>query len=318
MKQKRQLTEDEIIKSLQKKKILPIFYYVIAILLLIALAVSVVVFKPFSGDENNVIVTEDPEISVAPHTLTEEDLNFLEDQQWLEENPYPIVLKDWQTEEHNSSNSSEADEYFINSMNDNSSNIGSISTSILPSENAGYTSDLNKQTINGAYNPLFSYWTSEIFNKEVGNYLERLLNPIYGGWYMFQYPSTNAGEYFQVSLISDMFTNEYLESHSSQPYSEWVPVYADWNSNDYGMSDVLLQSDGRWFGTINNSEVSFIYNESISQYEVDLVSHITFTAWNTDQGKEIKNGILTLHLVSNPDLSDSPRVLISDASLEVS
>lgn len=195
--------------------------------------------------------------------------------------------------------------------------IGNISNT-LPSEESGYTSNIDEAILeNNNPNPYFSYWTYENFNSEVSLYLERLLNPTFGGWGLFQYSRYNAGEEFDTKIISDMFTENWLEKNKNSKVSEYAPVLADWESNDYNLNSELLGSGPRWFGKIESSETEFNYNKEKQQYTVNIVVNVKFTAWNKEQGKLNKDGILTLKLISNPDQKDYPRVLIDEASLKV-
>ncbi len=191
---------------------------------------------------------------------------------------------------------------------------------VLPSEAAGFTSDTSKQTIGTQLNPQFSYWTQESFTSDTSVIMERFLNPMFGGWQQYQYSASNAANTFDVGPFKDMFTPAWFAQANGKKLSTLLPVYADWNSNDYGMSDQLLTSGPRWFGTVDSVATQFTYDSAALQYTVKLTANVTFTAWTKDQSTVTKQGVLTLNLVSNANGANpasTSRVLVDSGNLTV-
>lgn len=280
-------------------------------------------FTPFGGDLNfnkdaNLAPISAPELNsnlgkniVQPPEDTTED--FAKDSS----KKYPIKLKDWQTKPHTEQEGDSLKKDILTSLS--GSEINS-SGNTLPSEASGFTSDSSKETLeNGSLNMRYSYWTAEVFQSEVGGYLERLLNPTFGGWEMYQHNGVGSSGYFDTRLISDMFTDRWLSENANKPTSEYVPVFADWKANDYGLSDKLLTTGSRWIGTLKSSHTAFTYDPEKLQYSVNLTAQVKFVAWTKDQTKLEKNGTLTLHLVANADKlnGSNHKVLIDSANLKM-
>lgn len=247
---------------------------------------------------------------------------------------FPIKLEDWQLESARnitvSNDETNNEEHSSGILGDNAisdeiksslyqklatTDVDSASNT-LPSEKSGYTSDDSKEIIDGIPNPDYSYWTKESFQADLGNSIERLINPIYGGWAFYQYSENNPAA-FDVNIMSDMFTNDYLEKHSTSNPSNYIPVFADWNSNDYGMGDILLTNGSRWMGEVIYSDTEFVYNDDTNSYNVNYTAQVRFVAWSVNQETLEKYGTLKLKLVPNNlnQGSSSHKVLIDDASL---
>lgn len=232
-------------------------------------------------------------------------------------NMFPIEMEDWEKKRFNDQDLEEVRSgILVKHAGSELSNSGGL----LPSEEGGFTSDITKSSLpDGTLNPMFSFWTAETFNAETNSYIERLVNPTFGGWSGYQYSSYPPNQYFDINLVSDMFTNEWRTGNLEKPYSEYVPIYADWAGNDYGMAEQLLESGSRWYGTVTDTQASFVYDTEELQYTVDVTAEVTFTAWAKDQTKLEKKGTLTLHLVPNIDDANGSghKVLIESASLKV-
>lgn len=288
------------------------------------LVVGALVFNPFGGSWNfndgdrnkvsseKVEPTAIPTLEVNPEDLVKSDEDF------AKENRFPIKVDDWQKERHSDQDISGMLPEILGSLSD--TNLAS-SANTLPSESTGFTSDQSQIELeDGTPNPLYSFWTAESFTSEVGTYTERLLNPVFGGWELYQYAFTPANTFLDIELFSDMFVDDWRNNNTETPYSEYVPVFADWGANDYGMGDVLLASGSRWFGEVVTSNTEFVYDMEAQQYRATMVADVKFTAWSKDQQRLEKTGTLTLTLVPNVDgnlNSSGHKVLIESGSLKV-
>lgn len=322
--------EDEIINEEQrKKKTKKVALFAGTGILAAAVTAGFLFFTPFGGDLNfnkiegsSQIITAEPIPegetmpdlkTVIPETPEDTTEDFAQDPSKL----YPISLKEWQTKVHSDQNEDTLKKDILTHLS--GSEINS-SGNVLPSEGSGFTSDSAKETLDdGSLNTNYSYWTAETFQSEVGGYLERLLNPTFGGWEMYQHNGTGSSGYFDTALISDMFTDRWVSENADKKTSEYIPVYADWGANDYGLSDTLLTNGSRWIGTVKSSDTVFTYDQEKQQYSVDLTAQVKFVAWTKDQSKLEKNGTLTLHLVANADNLNASKhkVLIDSANLKM-
>lgn len=318
---------DNIVKKNPFKKKVTLIGIII-IFVITGIIIGLINFNPFGNneyvlpdDKDNVpapTISKNPSIDSTTGPLVDSDL--IVSDFWRElDNPYPVEYDEWRLEHH----SFVERETIINAMKNSSDALGSIAYNTLPTEESGYTSNLDEMiTPEGGFNPMFSYWTAEQFNYEVGSYIERLINPIFGGWGAYQYSEHTSTVDFDVNLISDMFTEEFLTKNENKPFKEWVPLFIDWEANDYGLKGQLLDDSGqRWYGEVINSDSTFTFNEETSQYDVKTILNIRYTAWNLNQTKISKDATLTLDLVSNNvsdiDNENVNRVLIDNAILEV-
>lgn len=231
----------------------------------------------------------------------------------------PVKTKEWTKSEY-SEEAFTKDKGIILTTAMDSSTPGGLDATLLPSEAAGFTSDVSKEYLDdGTINPDFSYWTAEVYQAEVTSHVERLLNPTYGGWSKFQYPAYPGNSSFELNTVSDMFTTRYLNENSENPFSDYIPVYADWNGDNYGGENQLLESGPRWYGTLDTVSSDFTYDDATQQYTVKYAADVTFTAWTTDESKLEKKGKLELTFVANVNGANASgnRVLIDNAKLTV-
>lgn len=230
-------------------------------------------------------------------------------------NTYPFPLDEWQTKPHSDSTSRDKEKM----MQKYSGTSLAVASQRLPSGSAGFTSDPSKAKLpDGTLNPMYTTLTAQDYQQVAEGYVERLVNPIYGEWQQYQRKNGKASQNLQLGEFSNMFTQEYLSKNSSKPFKDYIPIYADWNANDYGMGDKLLSNGPRWIGKIDSMNSTFKYDEKTQQYNTDVTANITYSAWAQDQSVLKKNGVLKLKLVTNSNDNNKPKLLISDASLSVS
>lgn len=192
----------------------------------------------------------------------------------------------------------------------------------LPSEEAGFTSDFDKiKNEDGSLNPMYSYWTKESFIRETNQILTRLTNPIYGDWFEQQY-TDGVGNPLDYDRMKEVFSNiispSMLEPNNK---SSSIPVYADWDRNNYGMGDQLLDVNVgfRWMGEVESTNTVFTYNDAKGQYEVSMQLNVKFSAWSKDRKPLVKNGVIHLNLGANNEniVPSSNKVIIESGSLTI-
>jgi hypothetical protein len=318
--------EDKLINSARRKsKAKKVTLIAGTSALAAAVTAGFLFFTPFGGDLNfnkeantaPIAASPSPSTDNADEKIVEPPADTSEDFAKDSAKMYPVPLKEWQTKLYTGQDGNSLKNDILSSLS--GSEINS-SSKVLPSESSGFTSDDSKETLeDGSLNTRYSYWTSEQFQSEVGGYMERLLNPTFGGWEMYQHNGVGSSGYFDTTLISDMFTDRWSSENADKKTSEYVPVFADWNANNYGLSDTLLTMGTRWIGTVQTSDTVFTYDQEKLQYSADLTAQVKFTAWTKDQTKLEKNGTLTLHLVANADKlnSSNHKVLIDSANLKM-
>lgn len=330
------VVEDEIDKENKRKKRKIILFSSLGAALTVGIVTGTVFLgsslhhfghvKPGASSSATVEVTSAGQVAVPT-----DDPNA--SQNFARENPIPFEHEKWQAAPYTAQVTGKDKSSQVPNDDLRSSILSSVAkgsldggglasaASTLPSEAAGFTSDLDKQTMeDGTPNPMFSYWTEEQFSAEVGIMTERLLNPVFGGWENYQYPEYKANTEFDTALISDLFTSNWSESNSAKPHSEYVPVLADWNSDNYG-GKYNLTDVARWFGKVTSSSTTFTYDESKLNYTATYEAKVKFTAWTKDQKKVERTGTLTLNLVpavtQEYGNNTSNRVLIDSGSLRM-
>lgn len=317
--------EDKIInKERRKEKAKKTAVITAGGVLAVAVTAGFLFFTPFGGDLNFNKDAVTAPISGMDSTLGDKNQKVVQPPEDTSEDfakdpskMYPIQIEDWQTKLYKEQDADSLRKGILTGLSGSEVNS---SSNVLPSEASGFTADSSKETLeDGSLNVRYSYWTAEVFQSEVGGYLERLLNPTFGGWEMYQHNGAGSSGYFDTALISDMFTDRWVSENANKPTSEYVPVFADWDANNYGLSDTLLKMGPRWIGTITSSDTAFTYDSTKLQYSVDLKAQVKFVAWTKDQTKLEKNGTLTLHLVANADKLNASdhKVLIDSASLKM-
>ena len=187
----------------------------------------------------------------------------------------------------------------------------------LPAKANGYTDDLKEQNLeDGSPNPQFSYWTVEGFNEFVGIALYRFANPVFGEWeaYTVSGKKETLNNPVVYVHLKDLFDPKYLEEVKGKPIRQWLPIFADWDNNDYGMKDKLLDGP-RWMGEIENVNVKFDYDKNSRNYRAFVSANVTYKAWAKDQSVLEKKGVIsfTVNKGDDPDR----RYLIRDTKLEI-
>lgn len=271
----------------------------------------------FIPDRNN----ESHDSGSGPNMVEiDENADADKNQYFYLDNPnltYPVQLEDW---EQNSRLLQENVDLGAKVFDKYSKTFLGSSSFALPPEAAGFTADRAKQyNENGAPNTFYSYWTAESFTRETGDLIERILNPVYGAWRPYQYSKNPGNESFDFNLISDMFSSSWIDKNADKKFGEYVPLYADWEGNDYGMADQLLTSGPRWIGKVIDGNCEFSFNEKSNGATVDYTSNVVFTAWSKNQTKIEKKGVLKMKLIPNNNQANSSdhTVIIDDASLTI-
>lgn len=183
---------------------------------------------------------------------------------------------------------------------------------ILPSIEGGFTDDTTKAVNeDGSLNGNFSFWTRELFIGEVGSMLNRLMNPVFGGW---QTASEGSADDATKVKLGDLFTSQWLAANGADALpivtSSKAPIEVDY-----------LPSGGtRWVGTITpgSETLNFTYDRGLKGYVVDYSADVTYSSWQQDKKVASFNGKISLKLVPNSqdqNPSSGNRVLISEAAL---
>lgn len=240
---------------------------------------------------------------------TEQDASFN-----TEDGVFPIPLDDWQKLQGTDGLNAEQEAALIQTLS--GSDLYS-SAFVLPSESSGFTS--NDELIyneDGTLNPLYSFWTQESYTSGAGQIIEKFLNPRFGNWEAYQGKGANPNSIDPTALFPNTFTADALKN--TEPVAKWLPIYADWNDNNYGRSD-LSATGQRWYGQVEESLSEFVWDEATSQYSVNFTANVKFTAYKSNGEKVSEKGVLTLEFVANPggERGSGGKVLVNRSSLTI-
>lgn len=243
---------------------------------------------------------------------------------WMD-NPYPIKKPEWLSKSLYALEMEMNHEEFAQFKSEVAKTFLTIDgyasdLNALPSRETGFVDDMDKALDeNGNLNPMFSYWTAEGFNETVGFALEQFVNPEFGRWADYQNANNdnnnvNNNDNF-IYTFKGLFDPKYIEEMKDTKPSEWIPVYADWNNNNYGMADQLIEDGTRWMGTVDTTDVELSYNEATQRHTAKVTAKVTYSAWSNNQQKLTKNGTITFNVVSGDD--PTHRYLVRDTKLEI-
>lgn len=188
----------------------------------------------------------------------------------------------------------------------------------LPNQEAGYTSDPAKKKLdNGTPNPVYVSATDQDYQNSAIASIERLINPAFGAWVGQTYPYADS---VQVDLFSDMFTPRYMSKANTEDTKSWLPIYGDWNNDNYGKMNLLDSPAPRWMGQVKSSKSTFVFDKNSGSYVANVTVNVTYSAWDKSEKTIKKNGVLNLKFVVNPDPNADTlhKFLIDSASLKVS
>lgn len=180
-------------------------------------------------------------------------------------------------------------------------------TSGYPSEEGGFTSDKAKIFDDEGFpNIYYTTITKESIKYNVLSYLNRLINPIYGGWTEFQYGKEHKSSELNESIYKDMFSSSFIEKNKNN-----MPFFTDKEANNYGYE---------WIETKDNVYPRFIgIVDGISDIETDdSMNKITVTSsvslyGNTKKEKITKKYKITMTLITN---DESENLVIDDIKVE--
>lgn len=190
------------------------------------------------------------------------------------------------------------------------------------SSNPDLTDDPSQYLLeDGSTNPNYSYLTGENTTAVIRDDMERLVNPVYGGWTFLQdnarldvngIPQTVGS----VSLL-DMFDPDVISGENGEAsLRDLTKIYADWDSNEYG---------GEWHGKYTGDPIvgrivdyNCDYNiQGAMDDTISCVAQVHYSGVLTDENGSRTNKsfdrTLTLHYKVNydPESQNGRRILLT-------
>jgi hypothetical protein len=186
--------------------------------------------------------------------------------------------------------------------------LPSSSTGVLPSKesNPNLTSDPSKYlNSDGSINPNYSYLTDENTFAVMQDDLQRIINPVYGDWASLQnkdwlsldgqHVDSSAWENLK-NIFDSSVANEITDSASAR---RLLPLYADWDQNEYNGDFAGKDYNDAIVGVPIGSHCEYHIASSPNDH-IDCTYKIRYTV-NLNGNKKSVDKALTLHWKINYD-----------------
>lgn len=291
----------------------------------VILVIGSIMLKPQEFED----VTKNPEwVDDQTVALVEKE----ENSKWDFE--YPDEVPKWSKKEY-SVDSVIKNKDTYNEIIEHADNIQDLnsSTSWMPSaiqsgSSPVYTNNTwESELSDGVANPRFSYTLQEDYKLAYVTYLERLINPTFGGW-IFSQRATPAKPYKDdeaYEVLKDMFSAEWWDNNikSGEDYTS-LPILADWNGDNFGGLEFAERVPGRYgtfFGKVNEGEGKYVTVETLGPDSngaeiLNISTPIVYSAFGVDDEIINKFGTINMKLASNDNISQlNNRVVIIDIDL---
>ena len=181
--------------------------------------------------------------------------------------------------------------------------------------NPDLTDDPSKaQNEDGTLNPNYSYVTMDNTVPLIRDDLERIINPVYGGWSALQDPGrigvNNDAPAFAGAVLADMFDPS-VDVGSEEALRSRLPLVADWDRNGFGGVLADKDPDEPVLGVLDGYDCEFNVKGDEAD-SVTCVADVTYS-WKDVHGKthELGKKTLTLHYKVNYDDSSGRRLLLT-------
>jgi archaellum component FlaF (FlaF/FlaG flagellin family) len=183
------------------------------------------------------------------------------------------------------------------------------------SANPNLTDDESKAyNADKSMNPNYSFLTAENVSTQVRDDIERIINPIYGGWATLQSASSLNNSDKPIAGFADMFTSadgkaSAVSSASVADSSKILPLFADWGANDFNgrYPSRSYQPIVGTAGVLNCTyNIQGTMDDTISCNMV-----VTYHAKMSDGSTKTENKTLTINYKPNyDDNTESRRIMI--------
>lgn len=188
--------------------------------------------------------------------------------------------------------------------------------------NPELTDDASKaHNDDGTANPNYSYLTAENVSAQINDDIERIINPIYGGWTTLQAVG-DWDDYASLPLkdFTDMFGDDMKEAVNTSDLNtakQLVPLFADWNKDEFGGQ--YKDWDHSLFIGTQSSRMSCEFNiQNTLDDSIKCTVPITYYGRNiNDEDNPITvNKTLTISYKPNYTDSSPRRLLITNINQE--
>lgn len=185
----------------------------------------------------------------------------------------------------------------------------SANPNLTDDESNAYNSDKSM-------NPNYSFLTAENVSTQVRDDIERIINPIYGGWAALQSPSTLNNNAKPIAGFADMFTSadgkaSTVSSSSVADSSKILPLFADWSANNFD-GKYTSRSYQPIVGTAG--ALNCTYNiQGTTDDTISCNTVVTYHAKMSDGSTKTENKTLTINYKPNYDDNTGSRRIMIDS-----
>lgn len=280
----------EAISRKKKKKII--------IIALIGALTLVPVVTYYLSKQSNV------DVNNGNTMITNENNNSNNNETEKKDNIVQIVLPDWLRTSYYNSLTGEYYNKLITSLDDKNFYY---MTEVFPSTADGFTNDVGQMyDEDGLPNIYFTTATKEDIKFNTIQYINRLINPIFGEWTKYQYGKINDPAEMSPEIYDNMFTQNYISKNSKK-----MPFLADFDKNDFGYQwSNEYTNNPRFIGVIKDID-NFVTNEEMNQIDIEASIEVH---GNPNSGKITKNYKLKMKLII--DVENNNKLLIDEIEMK--
>lgn len=179
-----------------------------------------------------------------------------------------------------------------------------------PSRAEGYMNNPDQVYLeDGSLNPMYSFVLSEDIEFFFGHTVQRLLNPLYGGWTSLTLGIDNKNINIAQRHFGDMFSSDWFEENLKENDISALPVFANWENESY-------EEFGReWYGEMDDVQIIFREDSDVFDATID----VKYSRYSQNGSVEEKRGVLKLTATPNYESPEDTnnRYVITDAKLSL-
>lgn len=204
--------------------------------------------------------------------------------------------------------------------------VNSIAALTSSASDPDFTDDPTKAyNDDGTLNTHYSYLSAEYVDETIRDDIERLVNPVYGEWtgtqnftYCYDSVIDKNDECMEWQNLADMFSDSYISKLknaelSSNNVSSLLPLYADWNKDDFG---------GEWhkflykpiIGSVSIYDCEYAIQSVNSDY-IKCTVPVVYKGLDNEIGeKEVHKQLIITYIVNYDNNTDglNRRILIDN------
>lgn len=179
-----------------------------------------------------------------------------------------------------------------------------------PSRAEGYMNNPDQVYLeDGSLNPMYSFVLSEDIEFFFGHTIQRLINPLYGGWSDLTLGIDNKNSAMAQRYFWDIFSSDWFEENIQENDITALPILANWDNEPY-------EEYGReWYGEMEDVQIIFREDSDVFDATID----VKYSRYAMNGSVEEKKGVLEITASPNYESPEdiNNRYVITDAKLSM-